>query len=84
MDLHGNRAARREKGKSVTKSLAGRKEKPCRVGDTEKPRAKETSNRVGQNARLGYGRDGVDVQEWGGGQKVGSSQEKSGSLDQEV
>ena len=68
----------------MTKSLAGRKEKPCRVGDTERPRAKETSNRVGRNARLGYGRDGVDVQEWGGGQKAGSSQEKSGSLDQEV
>ena len=68
----------------MTKSLAGRKEKPCRAGDTEKPRAKKTSNQVGRNARLGYGRDGVDVQEWGGGQKVGSSQEKSGSLDQEV
>ena len=68
----------------MTKSLSGRKEKPCRVGDTEKPRAKETSNRVGRNARPGYGRDGVDGQECGGGQKVGSSQEKSGSLDQEV
>ena len=68
----------------MTKSLAGRKEKPCRVGDTEKTRAKEASNRVGRNDRLGYGREGVDVQEWGGGQKVGSSQEKSGSLDQEV
>ena len=84
MDLHGNRAARREKGESVTKSLAGRKEKPCRVGHTEKTRAKEASNRVGRNDRLGYGREGVDVQEWGGGQKVGRSQEKSGSLDQEV
>ena len=68
----------------MTKSLSGRKEKPCRVGDTEKPRAKETSNQVGRNARAGYGRDGVNGQEWGGGQQVGSSQEKSGSLDQEV
>ena len=67
----GRRAER--KGKSVTKSLAGRKEKPCRVGDTEKPRAKETSNRVGRNARLGYGRNGGEGQEWGGGQQEGSS-----------
>ena len=28
--------------------------------------------------------DGVNGQEWGGGQQVGSSQEKGGSLDQEV
>ena len=68
----------------MTKSLAGRKEKPCREGDTEKPRAKEASNRVGQNDRLGYGREEVDAREWGGGQKVGSSQEKSGILDREV
>ena len=68
----------------MTKSLAGRKEKQRRVGDTEKTRAKEASNRVGRNDRLGYGREGVDAQEWGGGQKVGSSQEKSGILDQEV
>ena len=47
-------------------------------------KGKGDSNRVGRNARPGYGRDGVDGQEWGGGQKVGSSQEKSGSLDQEV
>ena len=52
--------------------------------ETKGKGGKEASNRVGRNDRLGYGRDGVDVQEWGGGQKVGSSQEKSGSLDQEV
>ena len=68
----------------MTKSLAGRKEKQRRVGDTEKTRAKEASNRVGRNDRLGYGREEVDAREWGGGQKVGSSQEKSGVLDQEV
>ena len=62
----GRRAERKER-------LAGRKEKPCRVGDTEKPRAKETSNRMGRNARLGYGRNGGEGQEWGGGQLEGSS-----------
>ena len=83
MDLHGNGAARREKGKAVTKSLAGRKEKQRREGDTEKTRAKEARNRVGLNDRLGCGREEVDAREWGGGQKVGSSEE-SGILDQEV
>ena len=53
-------------------------------GRHRETRAKETSNQVGRNARPGYGRDGVNGQEWGGGQQVGSSQEKSGSLDQEV
>ena len=69
LDLHGNRAARRKKGKSVTKSLAGRKEKQRRVGDTEKTSVKEASNRVGRNDRLGYGWEEVDAREWGGGQK---------------
>ena len=68
----------------MTKSLAGRKEKQRRVGDTEKTSAKEASNRVGRNDRLGYGWEEVDAREWGGGQKVGSSQEKSGIWDQEV
>ena len=68
----------------MTESLAGRKENQRRVGDTEKTSAKEASNRVGQNDRLGYGREEVDAREWGGGHKVGSSQEKSGILDREV
>ena len=54
------------------------------MGDTEKTSAKEASNRVGQNDRLGYGREEVDAREWRGGHKVGSSQEKSGILDREV
>ena len=60
----GRRAERKERG---------RKEKPCRVGDTEKSRAKETSNQVGRNARPGYGRDGGEGQEWRGGQQEGNS-----------
>ena len=68
----------------MTKSLAGRKEKKRRVGDTQKTSEKEASNRVGRNDRLGYGWEEVEAREWGGGQLVGSSQEKSGILDQEV
>ena len=37
----------------MTKSLAGRKEKQRRVGDTEKISEKKASNRVGRNDRLG-------------------------------
>ena len=44
----------------------------------------EASNRVGRNDRLGCGREEMDAREWRGGQKVGSNQDQSGFLDQEV
>ena len=86
----------------MTESLAGRKERPRRVGETEKEGRKEerreekgedegdgkskgeASNRVGRNDRLGCGREEMDAREWRGGQKVGSNQDQSGFLDQEV
>ena len=88
--------------KSVTESLAGRKERPRRVGETEEEGRKEerreekgedegdgrskgeASKRVGRNDRLGCGREEMDAREWRGGQKVGSNQDQSGFLDQEV
>ena len=62
----------------MTKSLAGRKEKQRRVGDTEKASEKEASNRVGRNDRLGYGWEEVEAREWGGGQKVQKVAQKGG------
>ena len=50
----------------MTKSLAGRKEKRRRVGDTQKKSETEASNRVGRNDRLGYGWGEVEAREWGG------------------
>ena len=38
----------------------------------------------GRNDRLGCGREEMDAREWRGGQKVGSNQDQSGFLDQEV
>ena len=61
----------------MTKSLAGRKEKPRRVGDTQITSEKEASNRVGRNDRLGYGWEEVEAREWGGGQLVGSGKERA-------
>ena len=66
LDLHGNRAARREKGKSVTESLAGRKEKQRRVGDTEKEGRRE-ARRKEEGEDEGDGKSKVKpVTEWAG------------------